>query len=932
MSALRGEAVRIEDTGPVSLITLAGDSSVDLDRAAMLADADDLVCIEESSAQEIQNRLATDMAAERVFTLFLPLFDASLTRSCRMSIAEEIEEALEIRQDSIQVAKNRFYSSPFPFSQRLEEALSIASEAKTVALTSFLRVLSRCQPLIAEVAEAWSSVPLSAFPSGLDPEAARSTLIQAGSFARLVEHRANHWSLGFFLSVEKGRHPICGMPMLDTWFSKWTLQLYFKDQATRITPEALDAYRKELDGWKDSIMELARTRPEGARQAALLLKKQQLDRGHPRFAAMSLCDLAIRSKARGMHQMQLIFAELAVRANPHDPQCYNQFADALKQLRQFERAFSVYETTAVDHPDNAVAKNGKAEVLRDLNRPTEALECYEATILAHPDNSVAKCGKAEVLRDLNRLSDALECYEMTLLTHPENAFAKCGKAEVLRDLNRLSDALECYEATILEHPSDTVAKCGKAEVLRDLNRLSDALECYEAIILEHADNAVAKNGKAEVFRDLNKLTDALECYEMTIQEHPDNAFAKCGKAEVLRDLNRLSDALECYEETILEHPKHTVAKCGKAEVLRDLNRLSDALECYEMTIQEHPDNAVAKNGKAEVLRDLNRLSDALECYEEAILAHPDNSFAKCGKAEVLRDLNRLSDALECYEATILAHPNEAVAKNGKAEVLRDLNRLSDALECYEATILAHPNDAVAKCGKAEVLRDLNRLSDALECYEETILAHPNVAVAKTGKAEVLRDLNRLSDALECYEATILQHPDNSFAKRGRANILALLKRFSEALEDLPAFPVSAQDWIGYHMRGMILLRSGLRAESEEIFNHGLNSTMPRRFMQYFKSAAALCKLRKGMASEALSLLPQAGRGDLRCIVPLLRAHAFGILGQTESCRPTMELLLQSRQPFFLDVAKEVEARYLHNSARHSMDWLVAREEELVMAA
>jgi tetratricopeptide (TPR) repeat protein len=728
LSALRSEAVMFDDTHIVSRITAAGVEEIQEESPFFPSDAEDWMLLHDVTDDQARSRLEEEAVAERVLTLFLPLFDSSLSRSCRVAIAGELEDALVSKPDSIRKARDRFHSAPFPVPQRLEEALSIAGEAEARMLGAFLRILSRRQPLIAEVADAWAQIPLNSFPTELDPEAARSVIIQAGAFTRLANNRAMGFPIGRFLNDAKAHPIIQTLPMVEVWLFKWTQPLHFKDQAFLMTQEALDAYTLELAEWKNSIMELAHTRPEGARQAALLLKNKQMEKGHARYAAMSLCDLAIRSKSEGLTRMQLVFAEVAVRANPHDPQCHDQFADALKQNQQLERALAVYDEVSV--------------------------------------------------------------------------------------------------------------------------------------------------------------------------EYPDDSFAKCGKAEVLRDLNKPNEALACYEDTITKHP----------------------------------DDAVAKNGKAEVLRDLNRLPEALACYEDTLKAHPDNAVAKCGKAEVLRDLNKLDDALACYEDTLKTHPTAAVAKNGKAEVLRDLNKLDDALDCYEDTLKAHPDDIFAKNGKAEVLRDLDKLPEALACYEDTLKTHPADAVAKNGKAEVLRDLNRLEEALACYEDTLKSHPDNAIAKNGKANVLALLKRFDEALAELPSVPNTTQDWIGYHMRGMILLKLGRRKEASDIFDQGMRALLPRRIMQYFRSASAIRLLREGKGTEALKLLPEIGGGHLRCVVPLLRAHALGLAGDVSACRSTVNSLLRYRQPSLLAVATEVQDRFVNKTARHSTEWLFEREEELAMGA
>jgi tetratricopeptide (TPR) repeat protein len=650
--------------------------------------------IDAESAEALQNDLKTKEKQERVFTLFLPLFDSSLTQGCRTAIAGEIEDTLASDNHAILLSSQRFHAAVFPQPSRLDEALLIAGNAKCGKLAAFLRILSRRQPLIAEAVAAWSQMPSSALPDRLDSEAARSLLIQAGTFLRLVESNAIGRFSQDFLRSELRNPQVLKIPNIENWLYKFLQPFFWKEREQELDPHDFQAYIEHLDGWKKTIMELVQTRPEGARQAAMVLKNEQLTKGHARFAAMTLCDLAKQCKAQGRFKSQLAMAELAVRANPHDPQCHCQYADAQKG-------------------------NG--------------------------------------------------LLQMALIT-----------------------------------------------------------------------------------------------YQATIAESPDAVFAGCGKAEVLREMNRLPEALACYEETIAKFLSNVVARNGKAEVLRELNSSIEALACYEETIAKFPSNVVARNGKAEVLRELNRLPEALTCYEETIAEFPEDVFARCGKAEVLRELNRLPEALTCYEETI--------AKFAEA--------------------------VFARCGKAEVLRELNRLPEALACYEETIAKFPEAVVARNGKAGILARLGRIDDALAL----------------------------------LPEDPSSTQDWVGYHIRGMILLRMGDTDLAATIFEHGCRSGLPKKQSDFFRTSLALCHIKRQEATKALQILPSRATGKLRTLVPLLTAHALGENEDRLGCEQEVSGIISHGRKYYLEAAQEIFARYVQGAPKQSKEWLYEHEMELALAA
>jgi tetratricopeptide (TPR) repeat protein len=584
--------------------------------AAWLREAESPFFLDDTDVESAQRKLSILVDGDRAFRLFLPLFDLSISAEIRDSVGAEIERLFQSRALLQYRTAARFYGQPFPTLDNLDAALNLAADRPWPLLHRLLSRLVEDQPTIRAVCFAWAELPPDKFIYTHAASWIREIFVRLGIFYRLVDTIASGASLAGFIDVEGASRHIAHIP--HRWFilRQW-LDPLFREQALERQQAAynvkLAQTRAGIDERKALILEFVKRGDIPAAEAAAKeLVEFQRERGPAKYAAMSLCDLAMQAKDRGSYSAQEIFARLATQTEADDPQCWTQLADARKMRGHAGEALDMYDRIIEVHPENVVARNGRAEVLRDLNRLTDALAAYEATIEAHPEDRFAKNGRAEVLRDLNRLTDALAAYEAAIEAHPENVVAKTGRAEVLRDLNRPDDALAAYEATIEAHPEDVVAKSGRAEVLRDLNRLTDALAAYEATIEAHPENVVAKSGRAEVLRDLNRLNDALVAYEATIEAHPGNVMAKAGRAEVLRDLNRLNDALVAYEATIEAHPEDVVPKNGRAEVLRDLNRLNDALAAYEVTIEAHPENVVAKNGRANILCKLERDQEALE--------------------------------------------------------------------------------------------------------------------------------------------------------------------------------------------------------------------------------------------------------------------------------------------------------------------------------
>jgi tetratricopeptide (TPR) repeat protein len=453
----------------------------------------------------------------------------------------------------------------------------------------------------------------------------------------------------------------------------------------------------------------------------------------------------------------------------------------------------------------------------------------------------------------------------------------------------------------------------------------------KAVLIKNDDGwSWAQHGKALL--ELNRPHEALEACEEAILWMND-VVAKNGRAEVLKALNRLPDALAAYDAIISEHPESVAAKNGRAEVLKALNHLPDALAAYDAIISEYPEDIFAKSGRAEVLKALNRLPDALAAYDAIISEHPESVVAKNGRAEVLKALNRLPDALAAYDAIISEHPEDVVAKNGRAEVLKALNRLPDALAAYDAIISEDPEDIFAKSGRAEVLKALNRLSDALAAYDAIISEHPESVVAKSGRAELLKALNHLPDALAAYDAIISEHPEDVVAKNGRASILVMMGEYDKALSALQIVkPVTENEWISYHIRGMILLRQNKLAAAITIFEYGADNNPRPADRDYFRASLAVVLIRQRKLDKVAKILESISKPALLIPAMLLKVHAFGEGGNIRRLFEVGSLIPAFVYPLFQPLRDEIGRRYIQQQpARYDDEWLFQREAEMVLA-
>jgi tetratricopeptide (TPR) repeat protein len=429
------------------------------------------------------------------------------------------------------------------------------------------------------------------------------------------------------------------------------------------------------------------------------------------------------------------------------------------------------------------------------------------------------------------------------------------------------------------------------------------------------------------------LVDDIVGYQLTSGETEHLAKSLCDLAMEAKELGMFSLQLELTERSISVAPSDGWSWAQHGAALLNMQNLDEALRAYDQA-DAFGVGAVARNGRAEVLKTKGDLDAALAAYDEVISEHPENVFAKTGRAEVFKAKGELDAALAAYNEVISEHPEDAVAKTGRADVLKAKGELDTALAAYNEVISQHPEDAVAKNGRAEVLKTKGELDAALAAYDEVISQHPEDAVARNGRADVLKTKGDLNGALAAYETIINERPENRVARTGRVSILAATERYEEALLFLPAMnPLTLDDWIDYHILGMIRLRTGKMAEAIRIFTEGMKSDPSPSSREYFSRALGLAWLRGRDFQKAADALEAVKSPLLQPAANVLRIHAFGAQGNIQRASVAYENLSAAPQLHSDELTQELHHQFiLRRPPRKNEEWIVYREAQILILA
>ena len=132
--------------------------------------------------------------------------------------------------------------------------------------------------------------------------------------------------------------------------------------------------------------------------------------------------------------------------------------------------------------------------------------------------------------------------------------------------------------------------------------------------------------------------------------------------------------------------------------------------------------------------------------------------------------------------------------------------------------------------------------------------------------------------MEAYDYLIERNPSGQNFWHAKAAILVVLGEYAKAEEMLPSkSPETRDDWIAYHVRGMILLKSNKLDAAVVHFETGLNSIPFARQRKYFQNALAIARLRRGEYAKATETLISAEEP----MAEILKIHAAGVVIEGE---------------------------------------------------
>ncbi|HVW74460.1 MAG TPA: tetratricopeptide repeat protein [Rhizomicrobium sp.] len=289
----------------------------------------------------------------------------------------------------------------------------------------------------------------------------------------------------------------------------------------------------------------------------------QLMRSHPGDASAPHLLGVVRAQ-QGRNREALALMEQALKLNPHAPEVWSNYGNALRAEGRLSDALTAQNRALQIKPDYAAALNRRALVLRDLGQLDEALASTDGALTIRPHDLEALNSRGIILTDLGRYDEALEAYDQALTVAPGFPDTLNNRALVLKTLKRPDAALAAVERALIAHRGFAEAWNSRGIILFDLKRMGEAIASYEQALALRPDYAEAFNNRAVALWSLKRFSESLTDCDRAIALKPDFADALYNRGNALAELNRPADALASYEQALDIDPDHPHALSGLA--------------------------------------------------------------------------------------------------------------------------------------------------------------------------------------------------------------------------------------------------------------------------------------------------------------------------------------------------------------------------------
>ncbi|MBG6064448.1 tetratricopeptide repeat protein [Micromonospora ureilytica] len=276
------------------------------------------------------------------------------------------------------------------------------------------------------------------------------------------------------------------------------------------------------------------------RFALLNLEKISTDfRDHPKYeyikvfaenalayirARQKRMDEALKLCTDGMDRMHEIYGD--DRFALHQSILVYNTAQIHEMLKDYTKAYEVYQQTIALDPNYGEYANDLANMLQRIDRFDEAIEYYERAIALCPPYYEAHLNRAQMYVRMADPAAAEADFRRAVELNPDEARAHLGLGILQLKQSRFAEAQQSLDAAVYHNPRNALAWTNRGLTLLELGRTQEAEESLRTALAHNNKLAEAWNNLAHVLHTSGRKAEALECLDAAVRlsDDPDYVY------------------------------------------------------------------------------------------------------------------------------------------------------------------------------------------------------------------------------------------------------------------------------------------------------------------------------------------------------------------------------------------------------------------------
>jgi len=303
----------------------------------------------------------------------------------------------------------------------------------------------------------------------------------------------------------------------------------------------------------------------------------------------------------------------------YDPRVFNNLGSIYFQLKQFDKAISLFDESIKKFPNSLDAYTNLANLLVIKGNSDIAKKFLYKAIELNPRYLKPYSNLAGIFVGEGNFEKAEFFLRKSLEINPKDIKVLVNLACVLKDSGNSEQAEKFLRDALKINPRYDFALINLGAVLIELKKIDEGEEFLKKALKINPTSPMALNNLGNILTKKNNLIDAEICYRKAIEVKSDFSLAYNNLASLQAKKGNLIEAEKFTQEAINYDPKFELAYVNLGSIKIDLDKLAEAEKLFLSAIEINENYNYAYSNLFrlyEKTNSLKKLKDKIESLEK----------------------------------------------------------------------------------------------------------------------------------------------------------------------------------------------------------------------------------------------------------------------------------------------------------------------------